>query len=583
MLKTIVKQYFDLLRRYELITDEQLQKFQAEDFSNIPDAERFIKQHVVISEEDGARVKGELYNLEYINLVGKSVSPNLLNLLPRDLAENYKIVVFDKEEQRIKVGLVDPSNFKAIEAVNFMALKNNLQATYYAISSDSYRAAVKQYESLHEEVGEALDTAETIFAPKDEALVGFDEKDSLNDMIKSAPVTKIISVVLRHAIEGRASDVHIEPVANQSRIRYRIDGILHTTIVLPIYVHAALISRIKVMANLKIDETRVPQDGRIRLNIFNKDVDFRISTLPLMSSEKVVMRILSTPDKAPTLQDLGFFGLQLEIMQKNIRKPNGMFLVTGPTGSGKSTTLFSVLSILNVENVNITTLEDPVEYFIPGVNQSAIRPEVGFTFANGLRSLLRQDPNVIMVGEIRDNETASLAIQASLTGHFLLSTLHTNSASGAIPRLYDMKVEPFLLANTLNMVIAQRLVRKICKNCKEVAEVTPEVFARVKADYEAIPDNAFYGEINRSSELKFYRGKGCARCGNTGYSGRASVAEAIDITKEMRDLIVTGFRRKDVDEELKRQHFITMKQDGIIKACLGITTLEEVLMASEER
>ncbi len=583
MIKAIVKQYIDLLREKQLISDKDQQDALAQDFGSIADAEKFLRQRQVLNEEDIAKAKAELYNLEYVSLAGKSVAVSLLNLLPRDLSDNYKIVVFDREGSVIRVGMVDPGNFKAIEAVDFMALKNSLQVKYYAISVDSYRAAVKQYESIHEEVGEALDTAESIFAPKDEGSLEFDGKKSLDEMIKSAPVTKIISVVLRHAIEGRASDIHIEPVGNQSRIRYRIDGILHTTIVLPIYVHAALVSRIKVMANLKIDETRIPQDGRIRLNIFNKDVDFRVSTIPLMNYEKVVMRILTTPDKAPTLEDLGFQGLQLQKMKRNITKPNGMFLVTGPTGSGKSTTLFAVLSLLNAEGVNITTLEDPVEYFIAGVNQSAIRPEVGFTFANGLRALLRQDPNIIMVGEIRDNETASLGIQASLTGHFLLSTLHTNSAVGAIPRLYDMKVEPFLLANTLNIVVAQRLVRKICTNCKYKVEVAPDVLQPVKEEFALLPPAALYNGITPQSPLQFFKGKGCARCGNSGYSGRSTIVEAIEVTKGMKDLITTGFRRKDVDEELKKQDFLTMKQDGIIKALLGITTLEEVMMASEEK
>lgn len=583
MLKAIVKQYVDLLKSKQLVSDKQYQELVQYDFQTLAEAEKYVRQQIVFSEEDSARIKAQLYDLAYISLIGRSVSPALLNLLPRDLAENYKIVVFDREANSIKVGMVDPGNFKAIEAVDFMALKNGLQVSYFTISIDSYRAAVKQYETIREEVGEALDTAQSIFAPKDEFGIDVAARGNLDEMIKSAPVTKIISVVLRHAIEGRASDIHIEPVGNQSRIRYRIDGVLHTTIVLPIYVHSALVSRIKVMANLKIDETRIPQDGRIRLNIFNKDIDFRISTLPLLMYEKVVMRILSTPDKAPTLEDLGFFGLQLEKMKRNITKPNGMFLVTGPTGSGKSTTLFAALSILNSEMVNITTLEDPVEYFILGVNQSAVRPEVGFTFANGLRSLLRQDPNIIMVGEVRDNETASLAIQASLTGHSLLSTLHTNSAVGAIPRLYDMKVEPFLLSNTLNLVVAQRLVRKICSHCKAQIEISAKVLERVREDYEAIPPAAFYGPINSQTPMKFFQGKGCPRCGHSGYAGRSTIVEAIDISKPMKDLITSGFRRKDVDEELKRQDFITMKQDGIIKALMGITTLEEVLMASEER
>ena len=582
MVKAIVKQYIDLLRAKRLVNDEQHAMLSQQEYASLADVDAVVRQQVVLGGEDTAQVKAELYNVEYMSLVGKSMTSAVLNLLPRDLADNYKIVVFDREGNRLKVGLVDPGNFRAIEAVDFMAMKNNFQVQYFTISLDSYRAAVKQYETLHEEVGEALDTAQTIFGPKGESF-DLQGKTSLDEMIKSAPVTKIISVVLRHAIEGRASDIHIEPVGNQSRIRYRIDGILHTTIVLPIYVHSALISRIKVMASLKIDETRIPQDGRIRLNIFNKDIDFRIATIPLLNYEKVVMRILSTPDKAPTFEDLGFRGLQLAKMQRNINKPNGMFLVTGPTGSGKSTTLFAGLSLLNIEGVNITTLEDPVEYFVLGVNQSAVRPEVGFTFANGLRALLRQDPDIIMVGEIRDNETASLAIQASLTGHFLLSTLHTNSALGAIPRLYDMKVEPFLLANTLNLVVAQRLVRKLCEYCKAPTKLSGDLMTRIQEAFVAIPEKAFFEGITLQSPLQFFRGVGCPRCGHSGYSGRSTIVEAVDVTKPMKDLITTGFRRKDVEEELRNQDFITMKQDGIIKALLGVTSVEEVLMVSEEK
>ena len=400
-------------------------------------------------------------------------------------------------------------------------------------------------------------------------------------MIKSAPVSKIVSVVLRHAIEGRASDIHIEPVGNQSKIRYRIDGQLHTTIVLPIYVHSALISRIKVMANLKIDETRIPQDGRIRIKIHNKDVDFRISTIPLMGQEKVVMRILETPDKAPTFEELGFMGDHAKRVAEAIEKPNGMFLVTGPTGSGKSTTLFAALSVLNKEDVNITTLEDPVEYYVPGVNQSQVRPEVGFTFATGLRALLRQDPNIIMVGEIRDNETAELSIHAGLTGHFVLSTLHTNDALGAIPRMFDMHIEPFLLASTLNVVIAQRLVRKICEKCKEEEKLPDNIFAKVTKDLDKIPANAFYGGA-KHGVYKFFHGKGCAQCNDTGYKGRIAIVETIDITKTMKDIIAKGFDRSLVEVELAKQNFITMDQDGLIKTLAGLTSIEEVLRVSKE-
>jgi len=385
---------------------------------------------------------------------------------------------------------------------------------------------------------------------------------------------------LRHAIEGRASDIHIEPVGNQSKVRYRIDGVLHTTIVLPIYVHAALVSKIKVMANLKIDETRVPQDGRIRMKIHNKDVDFRISTLPLMGQEKIVMRILETPEKAPSFSDLGFMGLQLKVVEGNIYKPNGLFLLTGPTGSGKSTTLFAALNYLNKEEVNIATLEDPVEYYIPGVNQSQVRPEVNFTFASGLRALLRQDPDIIMVGEIRDNETAELAIHAGLTGHSVLSTLHTNSAMGAIPRLFDMRVEPFLLASTLNAVVAQRLVRKICQKCKTEEKLPPELVENARKTLESIPKEGIFPEVDPNN-IKFYRGKGCANCGQTGYKGRLAIVEAINITRGLQDIVAKGFARKEAEEELKNQHFINMEQDGIQKVILGLTTMEEVLRVSK--
>ncbi len=580
MPSTQVPQLLDLLLQQQLITQDQHRSFVDQNFQRMSEAEDFIKREIYIPDEKWTQIKSKILNLPYANLMGKVVKATILNTLPQDLAENYQVVVFDKDEKSISVGMVDPTNFKAMEALEFIARKAGLKAGYHIISNESFRAAVKQYESLGEEVGEALGIAEEIFAPQEE-LEELGQQESVDDVIKSAPVTKIISVILRHAIEGNASDIHIEPVSEQSKVRYRIDGILHTTIVLPIYVHSALVSRIKVMANLKLDETRVPQDGRIRITVHKKEVDFRISTIPLVEAEKVVMRILATPDKAPTLEDLGFMGLQHKLAQDNINKPNGMYLVTGPTGSGKSTTLYSVLDKLNRDTVNITTLEDPVEYFIKGVNQSQIRPEVGFTFATGLRSLLRQDPDIIMVGEIRDNETAALAIHASLTGHFILSTLHTNGASGAIPRLFDMKVEPFLLASTLNLVIAQRLVRKICEDCKEPTELPAEVLRRVKDQVAKMPNESFYGGISKTGTLTFYHGKGCSHCGDTGYKGRIGIVETIAINRKMKDLIASGFHQAEVDKELDNQHFITMLQDGIIKAAIGITTIEEIMRASE--
>ncbi|MFA5126913.1 MAG: GspE/PulE family protein [Patescibacteria group bacterium] len=571
------KKLLDWLKQNNFISAEQYQELANQTFASFADIEKAVRRLVLLSDEDWTQAKAVFYGMEYVSLIGQAIDSRILNILPVDLAENYQLVVFAQQGDNISAGLVDPNNLKAMEALNFLARKKNYQVKYYIISVDSYRAALKQYETLGEEVGQALDTAEAIFAPHEEELAGGGE---VGEVVKSAPVSKIVSVILRHAIEGRASDIHIEPVGKQSKVRYRIDGILHTTIVLPIYVHAALVSRVKVMANLKIDETRVPQDGRIRLNIHNKDIDFRISTLPLMGQEKVVMRILETPDKAPTFKDLGFYGLQAKVIEENIEKPHGLFLLTGPTGSGKSTTLYAALSYLNKEEVNIATLEDPVEYYIPGVNQSQIRPEVNFTFATGLRSLLRQDPDIIMVGEVRDNDTAELAIHAGLTGHSVLTTLHTNDAVGAVPRLFDMHVEPFLLANTLNAVVAQRLVRRICPKCKTEEKLPPALDSEVRNMIAKLPDEAIYGGLDRNN-IKFYKGQGCINCSQTGYKGRLSIVEAINVTRELQEIIAKGFPRTAAEEELKKQHFITMEEDGVIKAALGMTTIEEVLRVSK--
>jgi len=576
MTQEALKNFLDFLKSNKYLNDKQYRQLLAQKFDSFDEAEKTIRRLILISDEDWVQAKGVFYDTEYINLAGRTIDSAVLNILPQDLSENYKMVVFGKEAGNIDVGIMDPTDFKAIEAINFLARKNDYHVKFFIISEDSFRAAHKQYETLGEEVGEALDTAEAIFAPKD---IDVESLQDEGEIVKSAPVSKIVSVILRHAIEGRASDIHIEPVGNQSKVRYRIDGVLHTTIVLPIYVHAALVSRIKVLANLKLDETRIPQDGRIRMKVHNKEIDFRVSSIPLLNHEKIAMRILETPEKAPTFRDLGFFGRQEKIMMENINKPHGLLLVTGPTGSGKSTTLFAALSYLNNDEVNITTLEDPIEYYVPGVNQSQIRPAVNFTFATGLRALLRQDPDIIMVGEIRDNETAELAIHAGLTGHMVLTTLHTNNAIGSIPRLFDMKVEPFLLASTLNAVFAQRLVRKICEKCKIEQPIPDDLRKKIEVELSTVPKEAIYPGIDLNKK-SFYKGKGCATCGHTGYKGRLSIVEAIDINRQLQALVAKGFPRDEVEAELAKQYFITMVQDGVLKSLLGLTTLEEVLRVS---
>lgn len=573
---TKTEEILDLLVKNEKITHDQLKQVKAFLLQS-RSLESVLAEMEIIDVEDLVKLRAKAAGLPYKNLLGEKIEPSVLNAIPVGVSENYKIVCFNKTGKKIQIGLVDPDNFKAIEAVNFLAKKDDLRAEFYLISDLSFNTAIKQYKTLSEEITTALKTKET-----EEALEAEKKKEEdggqFDEMTKSAPVAKIVSVIIYHAVEGKASDIHIEPLQKETRVRYRIDGILKTSLVLPKNVHSAIVARIKVLTSLKLDETRLPQDGRLRLSIDGKNIDFRVSILPLMDEEKVVMRILDVTRGAPELEELGFIGPGAEIILKNIQKTEGMFLVTGPTGSGKSTTLFSIINRINKEGVNISTLEDPVEYFIEGVNQSQVRPEIGFTFASGLRTLLRQDPNVVMVGEIRDNETAELAIHAGLTGHFVLSTLHTNDAIGAIPRLVDMNVEPFLLGSTLNTIVAQRLARKICQHCKIETEVPKDIVEGVREELAQIPDKVMKSLVPDfdASSFKFYKGKGCSRCGNLGYSGRVSIAEVIDINDGLKNIIIDGKRVK-IEDVRKSQDFITLRQDGLIKVLLGITTMEEVL------
>ena len=572
----------DKLIEQGLITIQQYQEILAkQESSNIP-IEKIILEDKLVEPEEFARVKGQVLNVPYVNLQDMPIEEIHLKFLPQDLAFNYQMIVFGSKDDEMQVGLVDPTNFQALEAIEYLARKNNVRVKYYVISTISFEWAMKKYETLTQEVGEVLGAAEQKFQKKTSTGIKLEDAEgNLDEIIKSAPVSKMVSVIIRHAVDGGASDIHIEPYGDDSRVRYRIDGILHTSLTLPAYVHSAIVTRIKVLSNLKIDETRIPQDGRIRLNIHDKDVDFRVSTLPLVGKEKVVMRILESPDKAPTLEDLGFMGHQSRVLQAELKKPNGLFLVTGPTGSGKSTTLFSALDILNKEEVNISTLEDPVEYFIPGVNQSQVHADIGYKFASGLRSLLRQDPDIVMVGEIRDGETAELAIHAALTGHFVLSTLHTNDAEGAVPRFLDMGVESFLLGSTLNLVIAQRLIRKICNKCKVAHEIPAETIKLVKDSVSQIKPDYYYEGVDLNN-MKFQKGEGCNHCGQTGYKGRFVISEVIFINSDMRSIISEDFDKNKFREELDKQGYYDMKQDGFMKAILGITTVEEVIRVTRQ-
>jgi len=567
----------NILIQKNLISQNQLAEIDQEAKEKNQNTLDLILEKQLIDEEEYTKAKAEAYSISYENLMEKRIEEGALNTISSEVAENYKIVCFEKDDEKIKIGIIDPENFKAIEAVDFLAKEENLEAEYYLISKQSFLMATKQYKSMDKELSSALKTRKE----EQEEIVTTKEKErgEIDEITKSAPVIKIVSVIIRHAVEGRASDIHIEPLRKETRVRYRIDGVLHTTLVLPLSVHDALVARIKVMANLKLDETRIPQDGRIRLVINDRNIDFRVSVLPLIGAEKVVMRILETSKKPPTLIELGFEGEQLKVIEKNIQRTEGIMLITGPTGSGKSTTIFSIMNIVNREGVNIATLEDPVEYQLQGINQSQIKPDIGYTFASGLRSFLRQDPDIIMVGEIRDKETAELSIHAALTGHLVFSTLHTTDAPGAITRLVDMGVEAFLLGSTLHTLAAQRLTRKICDHCKIETTLPKEYLKDVREQLDLIGEDYMKKMIKDydPNKLVFYKGGGCARCGNTGYSGRVAINEVLDINDKIKELILDGKRhltRKDINES---QKFITVKQDGIIKVLKGVTAMEEVL------
>jgi type IV pilus assembly protein PilB len=386
--------------------------------------------------------------------------------------------------------------------------------------------------------------------------------------------------MLKHAVEGKASDIHIEPTKKELKIRFRIDGILQTSLLLPLNVHPAVIARIKILSSLKIDETRMPQDGRFSTKVGNKDIDFRVSTFPTTLGEKAVLRVLDASEGVKSFEDLGLERRNYEALMKAVKKPFGMILATGPTGSGKTTTLYSVLDLLNQEGVNIITLEDPVEYFVGGISQSQIRPEIGYTFARGLRHILRQDPDIIMVGEIRDEETAALATHAALTGHIVLSTLHTNNTLGVAPRLIDLGVAPFLIPSALSLSIAQRLVRTLCPHCKKKVKPSAEVEKIIMEEIEKLPEQ-IKKEIKIPDPIMVYEAQGCKKCGNKGYTGRIALFELLETTRQLGEIILKDPTETKIEQEAVRQGMITMKQDGILKVLDGITSLEEVLRAAE--
>ncbi len=576
------EKFLSFLEKKQILNQEQLNNIKEKIQDKKFDLESFVIKEKILEEEELTKQRAEFHNLEYMNLIDFEVKEDALNFLPQEIADNYRIVCFDKKPEKIKIGLIEP-NFKAFEAVNFLAMDEGLSVEYYIVSKTALNKTLKQYQKIEKEVSSALE----IKAQEDDLEFSEKPEDILEQDISSAPISRIVSVIIRHAVESKASDIHVEPLEKESRVRYRVDGVLHTSLSLPRSVHNAVIARIKVLAKLKLDETRIPQDGRIRLVVNKRDVDFRISTMPLSNTEKVVMRILDTAEGTPSLKDLGFNKVNLKVLEEGIKKTSGILLSTGPTGSGKTTTLYSLLSILNKEGVNISTLEDPIEYEMKGINQSQVRSKIGFSFANGLRSILRQDPNIIMVGEIRDEETAELAIHAALTGHLVLSTLHTNDSLGAIFRLMDMKIEPFLLASTLRTIVAQRLARKICTACRQERKYTKNEADKIIENLKTLDFNYIKEELPSLNNLedirnwKTYKAVGCSRCEDTGYAGRLAIGETINVVESLSEMISEKSNDLNLEAVKKTQNFVSLYQDGSIKTLKGATTFEEVLRVIE--
>lgn len=576
-----------------LVSENDLRLARAEVAETTKTLIEVLMERKLMSIEDSTKLIAFSMSIPFVELKNHDIDQKVLQLLPRDVAATYEAVPFELNDTELSVAMVDPSN---LQAVDFIARKTGYNIKPYMAIKDQIDAVISNYtEGLGAEVAQVLHQATTTAqqASPDEQKAKEQKsfRDSAKDvenLVQDAPITRALNAILEYAINSKASDIHIEPREAELKIRFRIDGILQDAMTLPKATEPPLISRIKILSNLKIDEHRIPQDGEAQYKIGDRAVDLRIAIAPITYGEQVVMRILDKSEALLTLDNLGFRGRSLRLIKDGMEKPHGMILSTGPTGSGKSTTLYAVIEAIKNVAINIVTLEDPVEYKIDGINQIQINSPVGLTFATGLRSILRQDPNVIMVGEIRDHETADLAVQAALTGHVVLSTLHTNSASGVLPRMLDMGIEPFLVASTINTVVGQRLVRKVCENCKKPFESTQaatQLVNRVlgallpKNESEAGAKETELGYENlpiyNEKAYTLYKGEGCSQC-TDGYKGRTGVYEVFELNEAMEKLLVQHATTSDIQKQAQADGMITMQQDGMLKVLLGLTTLEEV-------
>lgn len=549
----------------------EIKKFNTHHVEDINGTSSENKEPVIEKEALITPFKVETPDISFADLSNMTVSKEILQQIPEKIAKKYKVVPIEEKDSALIVAMVDPEDLEAKELIKKQVKKPIITRL---ASEDDINFILDQYNGLETEVKEAIETADE--EEKKDAVI--ESKKGSEDLIESAsdnaPAARIVTSLLRRAIRDKASDIHIEPSEKEVEVRFRIDGVLEKKISLPLDIEPAVVSRIKILSDLKIDEQRLPQDGRFSINFESRQIDFRISTMPVANGEKIVMRVLDKMTGILTIEQLGIRGSGLETLKNNIEKSHGMTLVTGPTGSGKTTTLYALIDKLYNEGVNIVTLEDPIEYRMPGINQSQVNAEIKYTFASGLRSIVRQDPDIIMIGEIRDKETAEMAVHAALTGHIVLSTLHTNNATGAAPRLMDMGVEPFLLTSALNVVIGQRLARKICEDCKEEIKVPEIEKGKIQAEIDKMPEKERQ-EIAKK-ELKFFHGKGCKNCGNSGYKGRIGLYEVFGMSESIKEMILAKKPSSVIQEEAIKNGMVTMLQDGVLKVVDGITSVEEI-------
>lgn len=563
------KQFLDVLLKSNVISQELADKYEIDALNKNLSIDEYLLNDTTIKKSDVLQVKAHFLNVPYIDIAAAAIDPQALALIPESVIRRYEVLPYNYNDktETLYVATASPLD---LNLADFLEKKTGKKVVFGLAGLDDIRKSINTnyVQGLSPEVKEAMEEVYSTEQQKDQ---------TITTTIREAPIAKIVHTILEFAVKSRASDIHVEPEETKTRVRYRIDGVLQEKLSLPHSIHDSLVSRIKILSEMRIDEKRVPQDGRFNFKLGNDEVDLRVSSLPTVHGEKIVMRLLKKTGGLPSLTELGMRGPQLKDLEEAITKPYGIILVTGPTGSGKTTTLYSVLTKLNTPRVNIVTLEDPVEYQIVGINQVQINPQAGLTFATGLRSFLRQDPNIILVGEIRDTETTQLAIQAALTGHLVFSTLHTNDAATSIPRLIDLGGEPFLIASVLNASVAQRIIRKICPYCKEEYEPVEEVKEQIKK----VLGPLFPKQYQQGKTFVLTKGKGCNECNNTGYLGRIGLFEVLKITPSINKMILSEANAKDIEGQARKEGLMIMKEDGYLKALDGVTTLEEVIRVAE--